>query len=172
MRILHVALVISFGISASAIADTKPQAPKKCGAISARAMVPFELLMDAPTDAEIESVSTPKYQSSRLITNDFHWDVRIWVPKKDELDFAKAKQSVIADSKKAGSTLTWKAAGKTADGYRMLYATQETDGSVVYSQVYLRTLQKKKWLCTGVSEWSESHDCLAQACESLRPAGG
>lgn len=167
MGALRLALVVSLGLSSSALAESK-----KCGTLSARAMVPFELLMDAPTDAEIESANRPKYQSSRLITPDFHWDVRIWVPKKDELDFAKAKQGVIASSKKAGSKLTWKAAGKTADGYRLLYSTGEKDGSVVYSQVYLRTIQKKKWLCTGVSEQADSHECLAQACESLRHAGG
>jgi hypothetical protein len=172
MRVLHVALVVTLGISSSAIADIKQPESKKCGAVSAREMLPFQLLMDAPTGAEIESVSHPKFQSSRLITQDFHWDVRIWAPKKEELDFAKAKRSVIAGSKKDGSKLTWKAAGKTADGYRMLYATEEKDGSVVYVQVYLRTIQKKKWLCTGVSEWAESHECLAQACESLHPAGG
>jgi hypothetical protein len=171
MRARHVALVVSLGISSSAIADTKPAATKKCGDVSGHAMLPFELLMDAPTDAEIESASRPTYQSSRLLTEDFRWDVRIWAPKKEELDFAKARQAVIASSKKAGSKLTWKTAGKTADGYRLLYATEEKDGSVVYSQVYLRTIQKKKWLCTGVSEWADSHDCLARACESLRAAG-
>ncbi len=139
-----------------------------CGDITVRAMLPLNMVMDAPADATVEDMSVDKAPGSRLFSEDYKWAVRVIAATKRDLDFAKAKKEVIARAKKSGNKLAWKASGRTADGYRLLYTTTEKDGTTSYTTIYLRTLEKKKWVCWNDSEWADSHECVAKACESLR----
>lgn len=139
----------------------------KCGNIRPRAMVPLELLVDAPSEATVEDMSSDNQPGAKLTTDDYRWSLRVIAASKRDLDFATAKNEVTAQAKKHRIKLTWKAAEKTADGYRLLYSTKDESG-VDYTTVYLRTIQKQKWVCWSSSHWADGHACIAKACESLR----
>jgi hypothetical protein len=167
---LSVSLVVLGVLIGPAHADgykMKKYPDNPCGNIRARAMAPLELLVDAPSEAVVEDMSVDKEPGAKLTTDDYRWSLRVIAASKKDLDFATAKKAVIDSAKKSRLKLTWKTAERTTDGYRLLYS-EKSGSETDYTTVYLRTIQKQKWVCWNSSSWPEGHACIAKACESLR----
>ena len=169
MRILVTIAVLSSVAAADGYKMEKPKGGK-CGVLRPRAMLPFELLVDGPDEGKVEDMSSSKTdQVSALKTDDFHWGLRVYPAEKRDLDFAGAKKKIEADAKKYKHPVTWKTSEKTADGYRLLFSeAEEEPARTEYNVIYLRTVGKQKLICYNNSEWADSFECTAKACESLR----
>ena len=141
-----------------------------CGVSTKRVMAPFDLVMDAADSTVVEDVSGKgDDQVSKLTTENFDWQIRVYKAEKADLDFTKAKNRVVEGAKKSKSKLTWKTSEKTPDGFRLLWMEDDSLLGKQYSVFYLRTINKKQYVCWNMSGWADSYDCIAKACESLRP---